>query len=56
MKNLSRVIKIILIVLVLLISAWFIISYIDVMWYQMDGGTPHMWNLFNIVIDLGESR
>lgn len=29
---------------------WFIVSYIDIVIYNLDGGSDHMWNLFYIVM------
>lgn len=35
-------------IICVLISLWFIISYIDVLIYQFNGGTNHTWNFIKI--------
>ena len=56
MDRIRKIINIIIALVIAIFGVWIVISYIDVMWYQMSGGTSHCWNMFNIVIDLGNRR
>ena len=35
---------------VILFLAWFVISYIDILAYNLDGGSDHMWNIFYVLM------
>lgn len=29
---------------------WFVISYLDIVIYNLDGGSDHMWNMFYVLL------
>ena len=47
--NLGKLLNFILLLLGAICIAWWVCSYIDVLFYQGKGGTPHLWNVFNII-------
>ena len=47
--NLKTFIVFIITLISLLFLGWCMISYIDTMIYQFDGGTQHTWNLFKMM-------
>ena len=44
-----KFIKLILFSLLTIFVVWNVVSYIDIMLYQLRGGTDHPWNIFLLI-------
>ena len=51
--NVIKFFGFILFMICMLFLIWAVISYFDVLLYQDNGGTNHIWNVFNVFERLG---
>ncbi len=51
--NVIRFFSSIVFILCMLFLIWAVISYFDILLYQDNGGTNHIWNVFNVFERLG---
>lgn len=48
MKRFIKILEVIALIIGIACIIWFAVSFFDVLAYQNCGGTPHIWNVFNL--------